>query len=185
VASVMGLLEERISCCPSAGGGASGGGGPDPGRTRRGRGGVGTPAIARAELAEALAAPGDAADAAVQEAPEPVPEARAVKVPVTGSIVPHFGEGMTVEALAPDYRRIVKRVESLSEAAEGVSAKEIASGLGLELVPAKIEGVRSKARRLAERGWLAASPSGRFTPRQSTQAAPAGTGKLSGQGGGS
>jgi hypothetical protein len=140
-------------------------------------------AIARAELAEALAAPGDGADAAVQEAPDPVPEARAVKVPVAGSIVPHFGEGMTVEALAPDYRRIVELVESPPEAGEGVSAKEIASGLGLELVPAKIEGVRSKARRLAERGWLAVSPSGRFTPRQSTQAAPAGPGKLSGQGG--
>ncbi|SCG12730.1 hypothetical protein GA0115260_1196911, partial [Streptomyces sp. MnatMP-M27] len=38
-------------------------------------------AIARVELAEALAAPGDAADTAVQEAPEPepVPEAKAVK----------------------------------------------------------------------------------------------------------
>ncbi|MCM3810979.1 hypothetical protein ND808_34985 [Streptomyces sp. DR7-3] len=37
--------------------------------------------IARVELAEALAAPGDAADTAVQEAPEPepVPEAKAVK----------------------------------------------------------------------------------------------------------
>lgn len=61
--------------------------------------------IARVELAEALAAPGDAADAA-EEAPEqePVPMSatRAVKVPVAGSIVPHFGEGMTVQALAPD-----------------------------------------------------------------------------------
>ncbi|MGW7410625.1 hypothetical protein ACWGI9_44380 [Streptomyces sp. NPDC054833] len=72
-------------------------------------------AIARAELAEALAAPGDAADAAVQEAPDPVPEARAVKVPVAGSIVPHFGEGMTVQALAPDYRRIVELNSTGSE----------------------------------------------------------------------
>ncbi|WP_216825569.1 hypothetical protein [Streptomyces sp. P3] len=142
-------------------------------------------AIARAELAEALAAPGDAADAAVREAPEPVPETTAVKVPVAGSIVPHFGEGTTVEALAPDYRRIVEVVESGPGGGEGVPAKEIASGLGLELVPAKIEGVRSKARRLAERGWLAVSPSGRFTPRQSTVTAPAGAGRLSGQDGGS
>ncbi|WP_371666674.1 hypothetical protein OG985_45785 [Streptomyces sp. NBC_00289] len=37
--------------------------------------------------------------------------------------------------------------------------------LGLELVPAKIEGMRSKAKRLVERGWLASSPSGRFRPR--------------------
>ncbi|MFF3879139.1 hypothetical protein [Streptomyces sp. NPDC001978] len=142
-------------------------------------------AIARVELAETLAAPGDTADAVVQEAPEPVPAAKAVKVPVAGSIVPHFGEGMTVEALAPDYRRIVELVESAPEGGEGVSAKEIASGLGLELVPAKIEGVRSKARRLAERGWLAVSPSGRFTPRQPTVAVPAAAGKPGGRGGGS
>ncbi|MFE2520976.1 hypothetical protein [Streptomyces mirabilis] len=142
-------------------------------------------AIARVELAEALAAPADAADAATQEAPEPVPAAKAVKVPVAGSIVPHFGEGMTVEALAPDYRRIVKLVESGPGGGEGVSAKEIASGLALELVPAKIEGVRSKARRLAERGWLAVSPSGRFTPRQSTGTALASTARPGGRGDGS
>ncbi len=115
-------------------------------------------AIARVELAEALAAPGDAADAAVQETPEPVPTAKAMKVPVAGSIVPHFGEpyfgeGMTVQALAPDYRRIVELVESAPEGGEGASEKETASGLGLEWVLAKIERVRSRARRLAERGW--------------------------------
>ncbi|WP_242434323.1 hypothetical protein [Streptomyces sp. CB01580] len=142
--------------------------------------------IARVELAEALAAPGDAADPAVQEAPEPVPAAKAVKAPVAGSIVPHFGEGMTVEkALAADYRRIVELVESGPEGGEGAMAKEIASGLGLELVPAKIEGVRSKARRLAERGWLAASPSGRFTARQPTVTVPAAVGKPGGRGDGS
>jgi hypothetical protein len=124
--------------------------------------------IARVELAEALAAPGDAAGAAVQEAPEPVTAAKAVKVPVAGSIVPHFGEGMTVESLAPDYRRIVELVESGPQGGEGVSAKEIASGLGLELVPAKIEGVRSKAKRLVELGWLTLAPSGRFMPRVSS-----------------
>jgi hypothetical protein len=120
----------------------------------------------------------------VQEAPEPVPTAKAVKVPVAGSIVPHFGEGMTVEALAPDYRRIVELVDSGPQGGEGVSAKEIASGLGLELVLAKIEGVRSKARRLAERRWLAVSQSGRFTPRQPTGTALATAGP-GGRGGGS
>lgn len=141
--------------------------------------------IARVELADALAAPGDAVDAAVLEAPESVPAAKAVKVPVAGSIVPHFGEGMTLEALAPDYRRIVELVEFGPEGGEGAMAKEIASGLGLELVPAKIEGVRSRARRLAERGWLAVSPTGRFTPRQPTVTVLAGAGKPSGRGDGS
>ncbi|MEV5877450.1 hypothetical protein AB0L75_25140 [Streptomyces sp. NPDC052101] len=141
--------------------------------------------IARVELAEALAAPGDAADAAVQEAPEPVPAVKVVKVLVAGSIVPRFGEGVMVEALAPDYRRIVELVEAGPEGGEGVSAKEIASGLGLELVPAKIEGVRCKTRRLAERGWLAVSPSGRFTPRRLTVTVPAAAGKPGGRGDGS
>jgi hypothetical protein len=44
---------------------------------------------------------------------------------------------------------------------------DTAVGLGLELVPAKIEGVRSRARRLAERGWLsAARPLNRGQERQ-------------------
>lgn len=137
-------------------------------------------AIARVELAQALAASGDAADTAVQEAPEAVPAAKAVKVPVPGSTVPHFGEGMTVEALAPEYRWIVELVGSGPEGGEGVSAKEIASGL--ELVPAKIEGARSRARRLAERGWLAVSPSGRFTPRQPTVTIHPAAGKPGGRG---
>ncbi|MEU6261498.1 hypothetical protein [Streptomyces sp. NPDC047043] len=120
--------------------------------------------IAKAELAEALAGPGDAADEAVLEVPEPAAEV--VKVPVAGSIVPRRREGATAEVLAPDYRRIVELLEvELPEGSEGLMAKEMTDRLGLELVPAKIEGVRSKAKRLVERGWLASSPSGRFTPR--------------------
>ncbi len=44
----------------------------------------------------------------MQEAPEPVPAAKAVKVRGAGSIVPRFGEGMTVEALATDHWRTVE-----------------------------------------------------------------------------
>lgn len=126
--------------------------------------------IARTELAEALAAPVEQTDALV---PGPREEAAARdKDPVAGSIVPRRGEGMTAAALAPDYRRIVELVESGPGDGEGISAKDIAGRLELPLVPAKIEGVRSRAKRLAERGWLAASPSGRFTPRQPTAAVP-------------
>jgi hypothetical protein len=81
-----------------------------------------------------------------------------------------------VEALQVEADRIL---EELGEAeptagADGISAKEIAARFGLELVPAKIEGVRSRAKRLADRDWLAASPTGRFTPRASSS--PAATG---------
>ncbi|MFI6056552.1 hypothetical protein ACIBCO_41705 [Streptomyces violascens] len=120
--------------------------------------------IARTELAEALAAPAEQADVPVPGPREAVVE----RLPVAGSIVPRHGEEMTAAALAPDYRRIVELVESAAGEGEGISAKQVAAGLGLELVPAKIEGVRSRARRLAERGWLTVLPAGRFMPRQPT-----------------
>jgi hypothetical protein len=78
---------------------------------------------------------------------------------------------MTVEALAPEYRRIVELLQGEPGDGEGIPAKGLTARLGLELVPAKIEGVRSRAKRLVEREWLKASPSGRFMTRAS--AAPA------------
>ncbi|MFI6690059.1 hypothetical protein [Streptomyces sp. NPDC050485] len=51
---------------------------------------------------------------------------------------------------------------------EGLRAKELAGLLGLELVPAKIEGVRVKVKRLAARGWLGEDQPGIFTPRRRT-----------------
>ncbi|MBG0850331.1 hypothetical protein I2W78_00160 [Streptomyces spinoverrucosus] len=140
--------------------------------------------IARTELAEALAAGGEetqASAAGAQEAPAVSGKAPA---PVVGSVVPRWHEAATVDALAVDYRRIVELVESSAGGSEGISAKQLAAGLGLELVPAKIEGVRSKARRLAERGWLTASPSGRFTRRQPTGPARPGAQKRVGRDGG-
>lgn len=140
--------------------------------------------IARTELAEALAAGGEQAQAAgagVREAPAVTERSPA---PVVGSVVPRWHEAATVDALAVDYRRIVELVESGAGDGEGISAKQLAAGLQLELVPAKIEGARSKARRLAQRGWLAASPSGRFTRRQSTGPAGPGAQQCAGRDGG-
>jgi hypothetical protein len=139
--------------------------------------------IARTELAEALAAGANETNSLVPD-PREV-SAVVVKPPVAGAIVPRWQQGMTLEALAPDYRRIVELVGSDPDGGEGVLAKQIAARLELPLVPAKIEGVRSKAKRLVERGWLTASPSGRFTPRQPTATVPAVAGKASGPGGGS
>lgn len=124
--------------------------------------------IAQAELAEALAAPGAVIEVPVDAPQNVTAKAPATKgrAPVAGSIVSRWREGATTGALAPDYRRIVELLEGgLPDGKEGLMAKEMTDRLGLELVPAKIEGVRSKAKRLVERGWLAALPSGRFTPR--------------------
>ncbi|GHA43422.1 hypothetical protein GCM10010329_77850 [Streptomyces spiroverticillatus] len=143
-------------------------------------------AIARAELGEALASDRDAVVAPVAEAPDPAPVvAGEGQVPVAGSVVRRCGEGMTVQALALDYRRIVELVECGPGGGEGVSAKELAARLGLEVVPAKVETVRSRAKRLVERGWLSASPSGRFMPRQPIAAARRAVGMPGGPVGGS
>ncbi|MFJ7265018.1 hypothetical protein ACIQV2_33250 [Streptomyces globosus] len=116
-------------------------------------------AIARMELAEALAAPEPTA--------EPPPEAApaVARAPVAGSVVPHWQEGLTVEALSPDYQRLVGVLEA-EAGGTGLRAGALAGRLGLEVVPAKVEGVRSKVKRLVERGWLAEERPGVFTPRR-------------------
>lgn len=44
--------------------------------------------------------------------------------------------------------------------------------LGFDATPAKVEGLRSKARRLAERGWLLLEASGAFSAVRRTVAVP-------------
>ncbi|KIX79628.1 hypothetical protein SF12_03680 [Streptomyces sp. MBRL 601] len=44
-----------------------------------------------------------------------------------------------------------------------MDCRQLADALGLERVPAKVEGVRSKAKRLASRGWLAEDRPGLFS----------------------
>jgi hypothetical protein len=79
---------------------------------------------------------------------------------VVSFVGPRRGGRSSAEALAPDYRRILGLVED-SDA--GLRVKDLARGLGLELVPGKVEGVRSKAKRLVARGWLAEPVPGVFT----------------------
>ncbi|MFF1414513.1 hypothetical protein ACFVX6_32850 [Streptomyces sp. NPDC058289] len=79
--------------------------------------------------------------------------------------MPHWRVGLTMEVLAPDYQRLVGVLEAEAGGA-GLRARELAGRLGLESVPAKVEGVRSKVRRLVEQGWLAEERPGVFTPRR-------------------
>ncbi|MCX4451320.1 hypothetical protein ACFWNC_06730 [Streptomyces sp. NPDC058369] len=120
---------------------------------------------AREVLVEVLAGPGGGVD--VEETAVPVAENTAPTPTPTptggrarGSVVPVRGEGVEVAVLSPDYQRIVG---VLAASPVALACGEIASALGLERVPAKVEGVRSKAARMAERGWLVKEPSGRFT----------------------
>lgn len=81
---------------------------------------------------------------------------------VAGSVVPERAEGMAASVLAPDYQRIVSVLES-EAAREGMRCQQLAVALGLEMVPAKVEGLRSKAKRLVERGWALQVRPGVFT----------------------
>ncbi|GAA2279043.1 MULTISPECIES: hypothetical protein [Kitasatospora] len=122
--------------------------------------------IARERVDQVLSAPRGPDISAV---PEDKPSVRAGRAPVraavAGSVVPVRRDGLDVTALAPDYQRIVNlladRRRSGSDGAIG--CQEIAAALGLDVVPAKVEGVRSKAKRLVERGWLAEDVPGRFS----------------------
>ncbi|AVZ71107.1 hypothetical protein SLUN_01430 [Streptomyces lunaelactis] len=105
---------------------------------------------------EVLAEPGGRAVDVVKEA--------VVAAAVTGSPVPRQSGQLARAVLAPEYQRVISVLET--EAAAGrdkVRARELAAALGLEAVPAKIEGVRSRAKRLAERGWIARHQSGEFS----------------------
>lgn len=44
-----------------------------------------------------------------------------------------------------------------------MDCRQLAAAISLEPVPAKVEGVRSKAKRLAARGWLAEERPGLFS----------------------
>lgn len=71
---------------------------------------------------------------------------------VAGSTVPHRGENAVASALAPEYQQIL-RVLAAPEAADGMRVKQILAGLGWEATATRIEGVRSRVKRLAARGW--------------------------------
>jgi hypothetical protein len=120
--------------------------------------------IAKETVSRVLSEPReDSAGQAVADAHASAPgTGRARAVP--GSVVPVWREGLETGALAPDYRRIMAILSDRDRSGEGaMGCRQLAGALGLELVPAKVEGVRSKAKRLVERGWLVQRRPGMFS----------------------
>lgn len=76
--------------------------------------------------------------------------------------VPVWRTGLTAEAL-PDYYRPL--FTQLIESSEPLRCQQMATALGFDLVPKKIEGVRSKLKRLVERGWAVEAGPGLFAVR--------------------
>lgn len=116
--------------------------------------------VTRETVAEVVAEMSAADGRSVAERPvEPVAAGdRPVRV-VGAVMVPHWQEGLAVDALPDVYRDIV---EVVADASGPVQAKQIVPRIGLPAVTAKIEGTRGKLKRLVERGWLAEEQPGLF-----------------------
>jgi len=140
-------------------------------------------AIARSRVGEVLA-PADEAghgrdradqttstsDGQTEEASS-TPEAAKTK-----SQVPVWREGLAWSALSVDYQRILTALADRARLGQGqMTCQEMAALFGMDVVPARVEALRSKAKRLVARGWLAEPAPGRFTPARG----------VSGPGGGS
>ncbi len=123
--------------------------------------------IAREELVEVLALSASETTAVTEAEQETVPS------PVPGSVVPPLRYGLPVTVLAPDYQRLLGVLKERRSAGNGpVKAREIAVEPGLGTTSVKVEGVRSRARRLAERGWLLLEASGMFSAGRRPMAVP-------------
>ncbi|MEU1566573.1 hypothetical protein ABZ504_40360 [Streptomyces mirabilis] len=98
------------------------------------------------------------ADGQAEEASS-TPEAAKAK-----SQVPVWREGLAWSALSVDYQRILKVLADRARLGQGpLTCQEMAALFGMDVVPARVEALRSKAKRLVTRGWLAEPAPGRFT----------------------
>ncbi|BBA96961.1 hypothetical protein RVR_2496 [Actinacidiphila reveromycinica] len=81
------------------------------------------------------------------------------------SQVPVWREGLDRSVLSVDYQRIVQTLADRHGLGQGpLTCQETAAAFGMDVVPARVEALRSKAKRLVARGWLAEPGAGRFTP---------------------
>src|SRR5487761_1112775 len=114
-------------------------------------------AITREEVTRVLEEP-PAADAAPREGGsggEPGPGS-----PIGAMTVPPWQEGAEASALPQSYQDLVEVAE---DAGRPLRAAEFAVATGQSTEKAKVEGLRSKLKLLAARGWLAGVPGGLFT----------------------
>ncbi len=87
--------------------------------------------------------------------------------PVGVVTVPPWRPGLAESVLPSSYRDLL---EVLVDAGRPLRAGNIAAAAGLSTEKSKIEGLRSKLKRLVERGWLAGDGPGLFTlPRRDAQ----------------
>ncbi|MEU4896132.1 hypothetical protein AB0B12_25775 [Streptomyces sp. NPDC044780] len=101
---------------------------------------------------------------------EQLADERASAAPAPGQVggqavmlIPHRTPDAEETMLPPDYQRILAAVR---QAAGPVMAREVGEVVGVDVsVRSKLEPLRSKLVRLADRGWLRKLPDGWFTTR--------------------
>jgi hypothetical protein len=129
--------------------------------------------VTRETVAEILGGAGTdevaAGREAEPEAADPAPAGSRLPSgsPVGVVTVPPWRPGLAQSVLPPSYRDLL---EVLADAGRPLRAGSVAAAAGLSTDRSKIEGLRSKLKRLAERGWLAEDGPGLFTlPRRDAQ----------------
>jgi hypothetical protein len=98
----------------------------------------------------------DAGGAGAAELPSPAGS------PVGVRLVPQWTPGLGMEVLPGSYRDIV---EVLQDAVHPMRAHHLCAALGLSTDKSRVEGFRSKLKRLVERGWLTEAEPGLFAAR--------------------
>lgn len=122
-------------------------------------------AITRATLA--LAGAGGPAPGLGAQSTD-MPGLRGVPEP---SLVPVWRRDLTQAHLPAGYRQLWRAV---ADAPGPVRAQQLAAGLGLEVTAAKVEGLRSKLKRLVARGWITEPAPGAFALASTGPASPGG-----------
>ena len=116
--------------------------------------------IARGVVDEVLAGASTAEVSPVPGQPEVPASPGAGHRPVTGVlVVPPWRPGLGADVLPRDYRDLLEVAE---DAGQPLRAGQIAEAAGLSTDRGKVETLRAKLKRLAERGWLAEAGPGLF-----------------------
>ena len=116
-------------------------------------------AIAREEVARVLEDPAVADSAPAGQAAGPEGTSRAAS-PIGAVTVPPWQEDLEASVLPQSYQDLL---DVAADAGRPLRAAEFAVAAGLATDKAKVEGLRSKLRLLAARGWLAPADGGLFT----------------------
>ncbi len=128
-------------------------------------------AVACSRVGEVLAPVDESGqDPARAEGTAPAAEEQTGKTPQvpeaakTKSQVPMWREGLAWSVLSVDYQRILRALADRARLHQGpLTCQEMAATFGMDVLPARVEALRSKAKRLVARGWLAEQQPGRFT----------------------